>query len=320
MPVNHRKSNKSAKKITERHDQEGDHQKKPSSSDSPQDPLPKFQFVKSFARRLFFIGLAVAATYFMSKKDDYVVFVKSTEVVSRRGHQVPCSDDYVEESNTWKECIPKRCGRVVMDDLIPVSEIDKLLSIAQRGFTLGESDGGASILDLHSGALSKGQEFINIYKLPDGKKLFTVDDFQVYRRVRNAIQHRVMMDFGVTPNKVYLTSPTFFSRMTSKPAKTIHDEYWHPHVDKETYQTFHYTSLLYLGTYGEDFTGGRFVFVDKDANRTVEPRKGRLLLFTSGSENLHHVEKVTSGERYAITVSFTCNEASKIADPTERSS
>ena len=41
-----------------------------------------------------------------------------------------------------------------------------------------------------------------------------------------------------------------------------------------TYGSFHYTSLLYLTEYGKDFTGGRFVFVDADTNRTVEPRAG----------------------------------------------
>ena len=38
--------------------------------------------------------------------------------------------------------------------------------------------------------------------------------------------------FGVQPEAIFLTSPTFFSEMTSNPAKTVHDEYWHPHVDK----------------------------------------------------------------------------------------
>ena len=46
---------------------------------------------------------------------------------------------------------------------------------------------------------------------------------------------------------------------------------------QETYESFHYTSLLYLSDYGHDFHGGRFIFVDGDnTNRTVEPRKGIL--------------------------------------------
>ena len=42
---------------------------------------------------------------------------------------------------------------------------------------------------------------------------------------------------------------------------------------------------------------------------------GRLSFFTSGSENPHFVERVESGTRFAITVSFTCNKKHKIDDP-----
>lgn len=85
---------------------------------------------------------------------------------------------------------------------------------------------------------------------------------------------------------------------------------------QETYKSFHYTSLLYLTDYGRDFQGGRFVFMDKDnVTRAVEPRKARVTMFTSGSENVHYVEKVTSGTRYALTVSFTCDPTSAISDP-----
>lgn len=42
---------------------------------------------------------------------------------------------------------------------------------------------------------------------------------------------------------------------------------------------------------------------------------GRVLLFTSGHENAHFVERVTWGVRYAITISFTCEQKEAIADP-----
>jgi hypothetical protein len=47
---------------------------------------------------------------------------------------------------------------------------------------------------------------------------------------------------------------------------------------------------------------------------------GRVSMFTSGSENLHYVERVTSGTRYALTVSFTCDQKYAIEDPTLPSS
>eukprot|EP00058_Branchiostoma_floridae_P019542 XP_002605032.1 hypothetical protein BRAFLDRAFT_85174 [Branchiostoma floridae] len=138
-------------------------------------------------------------------------------------------------------------------------------------------DGEASILDLHSGALSKGDSFINLYQMMKSNKdrsVFSEDDFSLYRRVKNRIRSAIAEEFGIQQDRLHLTHPTFFSRMTTRAAKTVHDEYWHPHIDKETYGSFDYTSLLYLTDYSRDFTGGRFVFVDKEANSTVEPRTG----------------------------------------------
>ena len=40
-----------------------------------------------------------------------------------------------------------------------------------------------------------------------------------------------------------------------------------------------------------------------------------LCAIIAGDENEHHVAKVTKGVRYAVTVSFTCNEADAIVDP-----
>jgi len=203
---------------------------------------------------------------------------------------------------------------VVTDTLISEDEALSLLKIAKKGFSYGGSDGGASILDLHSGALSKGTDFINLYKFADHRNILTDGDYKVYRDVKDKILQTMAMEFGSFPNKLYLTHPTFFSKLNSKPAKTEHDEYWHKHVDKETYESFHYTSLVYLTDYGKDFWGGEFVFVDKKYNMTIQPKLGRLSIFTSGSENPHYVEKVTSGERYALTVSFTCNKSLAITD------
>lgn len=70
-----------------------------------------------------------------------------------------------------------------MDKLVLSTESDILLKIAVNGLNLGGSDGGASILDLHSGALSKGQGFIDIYTLSETKKIFNSSDFAIYKYV-----------------------------------------------------------------------------------------------------------------------------------------
>jgi len=131
------------------------------------------------------------------------------------------------------------------------------------------------------------------------------------------------------------------------------------HTDESTHAGYHYSSVLYLNTQGEDFEGGNFVFNDpveeeEDADReTVQdrrareaaeavarfkaaeeglevegegadheefedvntmaeemrragrkltpfhPSRGAAVIFSSGWENMHEVDKITSGTRYA---------------------
>ncbi|CAA9998440.1 unnamed protein product, partial [Nesidiocoris tenuis] len=67
-----------------------------------------------------------------------------------------------------------------MDHVITLEEADQLLDLASRGLSLGGGSGGASILDLHSGALSKDDVFVDIYSSFDIAQTFTQDDFALY--------------------------------------------------------------------------------------------------------------------------------------------
>ena len=257
----------------------------------------------------------ILLNYYMEEKE--VEFGVVGSKYAKKQMAVECSNDYEKK---FSGCVPRKCGRNIMDGVISASEVAKLVNIARKGMKHGGSAGGPTILDLHSGALSLGEKFVNVYTLAQHGEFeaFTKEDFEVYKTVKNKIKATIAKEYGVRKSKLYLTKPTFFSRITSKPAKTEHDEYWHAHVDKTTYGSFDYTSLLYLSDYNKNFTGGRFVFVDSKTNYTVDPRAGRLSFFTSGSENLHRVEKVTSGERFAITVSFTCDKEHAISDPMQQ--
>ena len=105
-------------------------------------------------------------------------------------------------------CVPTKCGRAVLDNVVSEKESDQLLALAKKGFAKGGGSGGASILDLHSGAISKvitqiiidatytkyrsvtsysfetmcflqGDAFVSIYRShPD---LYTTEDFVTYR-------------------------------------------------------------------------------------------------------------------------------------------
>ncbi|XP_028845558.1 2-oxoglutarate and iron-dependent oxygenase domain-containing protein 3 [Denticeps clupeoides] len=267
-----------------------------------------------------FVGscIIVAWLLFRGDEDNTKTLVFQGEVLLQpRTFHLPCSADY-ENFKRFPGCTPQSCGRGVTDAIVTREEALTLRRLAERGLSLGGSGGGASILDLHSGALSMGKQFVNIYRYfgEQIKDIFSEDDFELYKEVRGRIQREIAEVFGLDPSQMYLTKPTFFSRINSTDAKTPHDEYWHPHIDKVTYGSFDYTSLLYLSDYGLEFGGGRFIFMDTTSNRTVEPRAGRVSFFSSASENLHRVEKVTWGTRYAITVSFTCDPEHAIADPT----
>ena len=67
------------------------------------------------------------------------------------------------------------------DKLVSGNEADALLGIAKRGMALGGSEGGATILDLHSGALSQGKNFVNIYRLNGANDVFKKADFTFYK-------------------------------------------------------------------------------------------------------------------------------------------
>jgi hypothetical protein len=81
------------------------------------------------------------------------------------------------------------------------------------------------------------------------------------------------------------------------------------HVDRANVASYDYSAVLYLNTKGEAYEGGDFAFVDDDGDEIVEPRMGRCVIFSSGYEHLHRVERVTSGCRFALAAWFTLTEA-----------
>lgn len=272
---------------------------------------------KNLAKFVMLFGVVVFLLYSNYKKEMVHSIAKVSETLdTKRAAQMLCAPSYKAEISALDPvCLPARCGRFIMDSLVTVEEAHGLLILAKKGLSQGGGAGGASILDLHSGALSKEHQFVNLYKTHPN--LFTERDFKLYKTVKDRVKAAVAEHFNLDNNKLFLSYPTFFSELTAVPPVTEHDEYWHPHVDKETYPSFHYTSLLYLADYKRDFTGGRFMFMDESAkvNKSVEPKEGRVSAFTSGVENRHFVEPVTGGSRYALTMGFTCDPAKAIKDP-----
>lgn len=108
-----------------------------------------------------------------------------------------------------------------------------------------------------------------------------------------------------------LTSPSYISKVTN--VTTEYSERLHQlHYDAEVSKSVHYTLIIFLGSFNKHFSGGKFIFVDienqKKKNVVVEPKAGRTIGYTAGSENEHILEKITNGVNYFITLSFTCNK------------
>ncbi|XP_023555023.1 2-oxoglutarate and iron-dependent oxygenase domain-containing protein 3 isoform X2 [Octodon degus] len=161
------------------------------------------------------------------------VLAHRDEILEGKFIEVPCSEDY-DGHRRFEGCTPRKCGRGVTDVVISREEAERIRRVAEKGLSLGGSDGGASILDLHSGALSIGKHFVNLYRYFGDKiqTIFSEEDFQLYRDVRRKVQLTIAEAFGISASSLYLTKPTFFSRINSTEARTAHDEYWHAHVDK----------------------------------------------------------------------------------------
>ncbi|CAG2162804.1 unnamed protein product [Oppiella nova] len=208
------------------------------------------------------------------------------------------ANDYNEDRVRLPSCVPKRCGRFVSDSVITESEAKHMLSVAKRGLSLGGGSGGYSGLNLYTGVLSMATNRVNIYKLIERtqrkeeelKELFTEKELEVYRTVTNRIHKRIAIHFGISWAQLYLTYPAVFLRYTANSAQTKRDVYWRRHLDKRDIKFVHFSSLLYLSTYGTDFSFGRFVFADEILNTTIEPKLGRVVAYTSGSENEHFVD------------------------------
>jgi len=119
--------------------------------------------------------------WYNNRQGKEVYLAKQKDVLVSRTQNIDCSMDYRDELEKYPGCVPEKCGRVVTDKLVSTTEADVLLKLAKSGLNLAGSDGGASILDLHSGALSKGKGFINVYKQPEAKKIFNSMDSAIYK-------------------------------------------------------------------------------------------------------------------------------------------
>ncbi|CAI5712014.1 unnamed protein product [Peronospora effusa] len=281
--------------------------------------------------KLLAVVMAVVVTYYLRELDNMDLksraahYISRTDVTNHLRFNVTCAplehpNDFVPGCHQENKSL---CGRAVFDNFVTLQQVTQLREVAEIGMANHSARGGPTIMDINTGFVRDSEGLENIYqpekRIPDenkpGIKRFSTKQFNLYRRVVDKIRRAVMKEFGL--KELYFSAPTFITRFVGNDSWTpveIHDEYWHPHVDKENTRHYDYSSLLYLSDFDEDFTGGLFSFLDESTETVVEPARGRLVMFTAGAENLHVVNKVETGTRYALSIWFSCDERKEFAN------
>jgi len=171
---------------------------------------------------------------------------------------------------------------------------------------------------------------------------------RLVERVRRTIAHEYGLPLStILPLQAY--SRKYVAGTTQQGGGGGEGDFVILHTDEATHTGYHYSCVLYLSTQGVDFRGGDFVFNDpakdgeeesandKEPNEDVDygrdyhmsieeeirragrkltpfsPTRGAAVIFSSGWENMHEVEKITSGVRYAVPCFFTTSPVPEAA-------
>lgn len=175
------------------------------------------------------------------------------------------------------------CSRVNLPTFITRSEIDAFLSELQY----------AIVPPLHQFSLQKCA-----FRDMRTALIFV----RLVERMRRAIAH----EYGLALSSI-LPLQAFVSCFIGE-----QDKQGGLHSDESTHKEFHYSCVAYLSTRGLDFEGGAFEWNDAPSvaggERVItrlEPSAGSANIFSSGWENMHEVEPLESGTRFAMPAFFT---------------
>lgn len=182
-----------------------------------------------------------------------------------------CKGRDLESIGRNPKCYSDKCLRFIGDNIFESNDITSLLQIAEKGMNTRVSNGGPTILDINTGYIRDTEGLANLfgddYKKDESDRLFTSNDFATYGRIINKLKNLVSSKFNI--ENLYFTAPTFITKLDGNSAwkpREIHDEYWHTHADMNNTDHYQYSGLLYLSTYGVDFTGGEkrniYIYID----------------------------------------------------------
>lgn len=135
-------------------------------------------------------------------------FARRRETLELRSQFFECSADFRREVDThYKDCAPRRCGRLVSDTLLQEHEVDALLEMFEGAMALtGGGSGGATIFELHTGALSKGETFVYAFGLGTaGENLLRPELVKVYEVSERRRRRSILAAAWTTLNGIFFT-------------------------------------------------------------------------------------------------------------------
>ena len=175
---------------------------------------------------------------------------------------VACNDDY---ESLPRGCQPQACGRAVFDNVITSEEAASLRAMADEALafaarkaghelphgwnTPGQTPlpllDGPSIVDVNTGfARHSVLGLQGLYRDLGKKRKPTTERFvlnqlhrTLYQRVGRTLESLLTSEFGLS--ELHFSAPTFVARLQGSAAwraRDVHDEYWHPHVDRVSTQ------------------------------------------------------------------------------------
>ena len=178
-------------------------------------------------------------------------------------------------------------------------------------FAAAQSAGPVSELDLTSRTLSKDRSVVSLEI--ENQELLTGEDWLLIKNVKNKALTLLKNKYSL--ENLHTTKPVRIVRLAVRDSISDKDQHWNRQVDQNSLnQACHYTAIVQLSTYLLEFNGGRFTFIDADniTITSIQPKSGRLLVYSSGAENEHYIEKMELGEAFYLKIPFTCDSASAV--------
>jgi predicted 2-oxoglutarate/Fe(II)-dependent dioxygenase YbiX len=199
-------------------------------------------------------------------------------------------------------------SRVVLDGFLDAAECRRLVEIHRR-FSVVDSNYHV----VRTSRVATARELCSANAAERGLVA------SVRERVRRAVLEQLRAEEPLYVNMTQLSS------MGSGGVVPLHADDCMLHLDTgrwvPTFFFRKYSALVYLDQSGRDYQGGVLEFVDAQGGarmrvrvlERVVPRRGTVVLFSSGRDNAHRTTPVTRGRRHVMAIWFCADE--RFAEP-----